>query len=312
MSKSRDAFRTISEVAELLDTPAHVLRFWETKFSQVKPVKRAGGRRYYRPGDVALLAGIRQLLHDDGLTIKGVQKVLREQGVKHVAGIAPPSELLEEDTASAPPPQEAAFEASATEGAAGEMAEVDRSVAVASGAGDAAVEEPMPLDEPAAPQESATVLPFAQLASAQDPEPEPEAPVSEKSDEDPAQDEMPVLAATTPLFPESEDPAPHAPQQTALWDEDPEAVTALETKGSAPDALPGFLTDSLEERGAAPLPEAVLPELPDLDALPLPAPGPLALLADVRHVAPERAAELSAQLVALQAFVAARQGAEPT
>jgi len=89
MSKSRDAFRTISEVADLLDTPAHVLRFWESKFTQVKPVKRAGGRRYYRPGDISLLSGIRTLLYDDGLTIKGVQKVLREQGVKHVAALAP-------------------------------------------------------------------------------------------------------------------------------------------------------------------------------------------------------------------------------
>ena len=87
MSKSRDAFRTISEVSDLLDTPAHVLRFWESKFTQVKPVKRAGGRRYYRPADVALLAGIKKLLHDDGMTIKGAQKLLREQGVKHVLAI---------------------------------------------------------------------------------------------------------------------------------------------------------------------------------------------------------------------------------
>jgi DNA-binding transcriptional MerR regulator len=88
MDKSPDAFRTISEVAELLDTPAHVLRFWESRFPQIKPVKRAGGRRYYRPADVELLTGIRKLLHDDGLTIRGVQKVLREQGVKHVSGLS--------------------------------------------------------------------------------------------------------------------------------------------------------------------------------------------------------------------------------
>jgi len=88
MSKSAEAFRTISEVAEVLDTPAHVLRFWESRFSQIKPVKRAGGRRYYRPADVALLGGIRRLLHDDGLTIRGVQKILREQGVRHVAAFA--------------------------------------------------------------------------------------------------------------------------------------------------------------------------------------------------------------------------------
>jgi DNA-binding transcriptional MerR regulator len=87
VEKSAEAFRTISEVADLLDTPAHVLRFWESRFSQVRPVKRAGGRRYYRPADLALLGGIRKLLHDDGMTIRGVQKILREKGVRHVAAL---------------------------------------------------------------------------------------------------------------------------------------------------------------------------------------------------------------------------------
>ena len=77
-AKSEGAFRTISEVAEELDVPQHVLRFWETKFGQVRPLKRGGGRRYYRPEDVALLKRIRTLLYHDGMTIKGVQKVLRE------------------------------------------------------------------------------------------------------------------------------------------------------------------------------------------------------------------------------------------
>lgn len=89
MGKSPDAFRTISEVSEWLDTPAHVLRFWESKFTQIRPVKRAGGRRYYRPEDMALLGGIKTLLHDQGMTIKGVQKLLREQGVRHVASLGP-------------------------------------------------------------------------------------------------------------------------------------------------------------------------------------------------------------------------------
>lgn len=87
MEKSAEAFRTISEVADVLQTPAHVLRFWESRFPQIKPVKRAGGRRYYRPSDIALLSGIRRLLHDDGMTIRGVQKILREQGVRHVASL---------------------------------------------------------------------------------------------------------------------------------------------------------------------------------------------------------------------------------
>jgi DNA-binding transcriptional MerR regulator len=88
MAKSPDAFRTISEVADWLGIPAHVLRFWESKFTQVKPVKRAGGRRYYRPGDMQLLGGIKKLLHDDGLTIKGVQKILRESGIAHVSELS--------------------------------------------------------------------------------------------------------------------------------------------------------------------------------------------------------------------------------
>lgn len=80
--KSASAFRTISEVASELDVPSHVLRFWETKFAQVRPLKRGGGRRYYRPEDVTLLRRIRSLLYDDGYTIKGVQKLLREGGLK--------------------------------------------------------------------------------------------------------------------------------------------------------------------------------------------------------------------------------------
>ncbi|SEL32244.1 MerR family transcriptional regulator [Pacificibacter marinus] len=95
MDKSPDAFRTISEVADWLNTPAHVLRFWESRFSQVKPVKRAGGRRYYRPSDMVLLGGIKKLLHDDGMTIRGVQKLLREHGVRYVASMSPQIDGIE-------------------------------------------------------------------------------------------------------------------------------------------------------------------------------------------------------------------------
>lgn len=84
MDKAPDAYRTISEVAEDLDLPQHVLRFWETRFGQIKPLKRGGGRRYYRPDDVELLKGIRHLLYKEGYTIKGVQRILKEQGVKAV------------------------------------------------------------------------------------------------------------------------------------------------------------------------------------------------------------------------------------
>jgi DNA-binding transcriptional MerR regulator len=87
LDKAPDAFRTISEVADDLDIPQHVLRFWETRFTQIKPMKRSGGRRYYRPDDVDLLRGIRRLLYGEGYTIRGVQRILKEHGVKSVQGL---------------------------------------------------------------------------------------------------------------------------------------------------------------------------------------------------------------------------------
>ncbi|MCF6302279.1 MAG: MerR family transcriptional regulator [Devosiaceae bacterium] len=87
MGKSAEAFRTISEAAGELDLPQHVLRFWETRFTQIKPLKRGGGRRYYRPEDVLLLKGIRHLLYDQGFTIKGVQRILKEESPRHVIAI---------------------------------------------------------------------------------------------------------------------------------------------------------------------------------------------------------------------------------
>lgn len=89
MAKGPEAFRTISEAAEELDVPQHVLRFWETKFSFIRPMKRAGGRRFYRPQDIAVLQSVRRLLHDEGYTIKGVQKLHKEQGVRRLMDDAP-------------------------------------------------------------------------------------------------------------------------------------------------------------------------------------------------------------------------------
>lgn len=107
VDKSPDAFRTISEAADELDVPQHVLRFWETRFTQVKPMKRAGGRRYYRPADVELLKGIRSLLYKDGYTIRGVQKILKEDGAAYVAGVGRGDiepRKREDEMATAPPP----------------------------------------------------------------------------------------------------------------------------------------------------------------------------------------------------------------
>src|SRR5215203_5806435 len=99
IDKSPDAFRTISEVAEDLDLPQHVLRFWETRFTHIRPLKRGGGRRYYRPDDIDLLKGIRQLLYGQGYTIKGVQRILKQDGSRFVQSIG-----RGERTIAAPPP----------------------------------------------------------------------------------------------------------------------------------------------------------------------------------------------------------------
>jgi DNA-binding transcriptional MerR regulator len=121
VEKSPDAFRTISEVAVDLDVPQHVLRFWESRFREIKPMKRGGGRRYYRPDDVSLLRGIRHLLYGEGYTIRGVQRIIREQGVKFVQAAGHPvrthtdvDELIEE--IDAPDSAAAASEAERSRG----------------------------------------------------------------------------------------------------------------------------------------------------------------------------------------------------
>lgn len=103
MAKSPDAFRTISEAADEVGAPQHVLRFWETKFAFVAPVKRAGGRRFYRPQDIAVLKGVKRLLHDEGLTIRGVERLHKAQGLKRILGVEGESPAA----AAAPRPVEA-------------------------------------------------------------------------------------------------------------------------------------------------------------------------------------------------------------
>ena len=108
MAKGPEAFRTISEAADELGAPQHVLRFWETRFSFIRPMKRAGGRRFYRPQDIVVLRGVQRLLHDQGYTIKGVQRLHREQGLRRIVAAADgsaPSEPMAgaADLATAPP-----------------------------------------------------------------------------------------------------------------------------------------------------------------------------------------------------------------
>ena len=115
MEKAPDAFRTISEVADEIDVPQHVLRFWESRFSQIRPMKRGGGRRYYRPDDIDLLRGIRHLLYGEGYTIRGVQRILREHGSAFVQNVwrvgAEPAPPPREEDADLPAPAEDRAEA---------------------------------------------------------------------------------------------------------------------------------------------------------------------------------------------------------
>ena len=211
MDKSPDAFRTISEVADWLGTPTHVLRFWESRFGQVKPVKRAGGRRYYRPADMALLGGIKKLLHDDGLTIRGVQKILREEGVRHVSSFSAPVDGLDIEP---PEPQPAP----------------DNVVSL--GASDPApVAEPPVQAEaaPAPPQPNPEPAPTPTAAEAPAPQPPSDDTVApEQGDESPATDDhipaflrAPLGSPATTADPEPEPEG--APQDLAAAE-----ITALE------------------------------------------------------------------------------------
>ena len=230
MAKSADAFRTISEVADWLETPAHVLRFWESKFSQVKPVKRAGGRRYYRPADMKLLGGIKRLLHDDGMTIKGVQKLLREQGIKHVSGLSQPlgdaadDDMLDAELVQATPTEEPAA-----------ILTFSR-----------AESEPEPVEKPPA-------------QTAQPPEPEADdAPVlpSFMQRRDPAPDAAAPEPARDVPQPEPE-PEPEPPKRPAIVsvpadpdDNKPASPGILARLGTLPHPLSEELTDRLSQLAA--------------------------------------------------------------
>jgi DNA-binding transcriptional MerR regulator len=143
LEKAPDAFRTISEVADEIDVPQHVLRFWESRFAQIRPMKRGGGRRYYRPDDVDLLRGVRHLLYGEGYTIRGVQRILRDEGTTFVqnvwrAGAAPPPPLSGDDSeefadqAAEPGPSLFGFASSSREDSIEEPAAERREPAIAS------------------------------------------------------------------------------------------------------------------------------------------------------------------------------------
>ncbi|TCO72498.1 MerR family transcriptional regulator [Rhodovulum euryhalinum] len=253
MEKSPEAFRTISEVAAWLDTPAHVLRFWESRFTQVKPVKRAGGRRYYRPADMMLLGGIKKLLHEDGLTIRGVQKILREEGVRFVAALSPPLDenaagmlieghAMRVEDAGTESPSDAFAEAPMLEEAEPEAAPVVR------------------LARRPRPEPDEAILPGLELAP---PQAAPEPDVAEAA---------PVIPAFRRHAPPSETGQPAAPATP-----DPPAAEA-ESESAAftePDA-DAFTVPDLEPdiALAEPEPEDAAMTGPEPEALPEPEPEP--------------------------------------
>ena len=273
MAKSADAFRTISEVAEWLDTPAHVLRFWESKFAQVKPVKRAGGRRYYRPQDMRLLGGIKKLLHDEGMTIKGVQRLLREKGVKHVAALS--QHLAGEDAADAVDMAPAAEPA--------QVVDFHRETQPFGGTGDDrtdAAPEPEPAERPAAPEAAAAgwqppgespppePVPENDAPSVDDkpaPAPdEPEAAPDPGTQEPPAPAE-PAPAARIPAFLNRPD-APTKGDESADLAQEPEP-----TPEAQPEPEPESTTAETPRQGPPPKPESrpaptpLAADVPDTD-----------------------------------------------
>jgi DNA-binding transcriptional MerR regulator len=203
--KSPQAFRTIREVADWLGIEAHVLRFWESKFSQIRPVKRAGGRRYYRPADMKLIGGIKVLLHDQGLTIRGVQRRIQDDGVAEVSALSPP--LDEELEAQAALTIEAEAEERDEALPATGFVDIEALAAPpepepAPGPPEAeAPAEPEPEEETAAEPEPE---PVSEEPPTPEPEPEPEtAPVSEEA---PEPDPVPVAARQ-----QHDDSAPDSP-----------------------------------------------------------------------------------------------------
>ncbi|WP_299626012.1 MerR family transcriptional regulator [uncultured Tateyamaria sp.] len=231
MSKSADAFRTISEVADWLGVQTHVLRFWESKFTQIKPVKRAGGRRYYRPADMLLLGGIRKLLHDDGLTIKGVQKILREEGMAHVADMSGP---LDDETA-----------AQIDGDLVAESDFVEAELAPASAAEDTVTPFP-PVTAPA---------PLTYNLPDPEPEPEEQPPMTAEAPLTPSQEHVtaePDLAPSLFSEPEPElTPAPDEPAEVQMEVETPAQVA------QAADPEPSLVAEP--EPAVNPEPEAAAP-----------------------------------------------------
>ena len=282
VTKSADAFRTISEVAEWLGVQTHVLRFWESKFSQVKPVKRAGGRRYYRPSDMLLLGGIRKLLHEDGMTIKGVQKILREEGMAHVADLSPP---LDDVTAAQVDGDLVAGDGAVEiEMAPVDVAEAQDSPMEALAAPDAPAAEDAPAEPDAAPFPADPALEEADLAT----ETDAEAPFPSDPSFDP--DATPAADAEAVSVHAAPDPGPEPDRvepETAFEPEpDPEPqpdaspVQVHFDPVTETDPLAATATDNIEDAAPLDKDEETTPTLPGFMRSPSSTPAPVAETAE--------------------------------
>lgn len=305
MAKSADAFRTISEVAEWLEVPAHVLRFWESKFSQIKPVKRAGGRRYYRPADMLLLGGIKALLHDEGMTIKGAQKLLREQGVRHVSDLSQPLDEVTKGEASnialnvAPERSEPAKVLNFERGSNAPPAAPAPAPPEILDAPEDQTAETAEAEHTASPAETDSPIPQDARLPDETPAPPPADPEPQQGAPDDANHDATDTAS-------EQQPEEQQPQVTG-----PDGDIIAETAPPEPDAQAATEPAAEPEPEAAalkeptPLPQPDLPE--DATDKVSADPGPLAALADLPHpISPETAARLGPVLARLSALGAAK------
>lgn len=311
MSKSPDAFRTISEVADWLGVQAHVLRFWESKFTQVKPVKRAGGRRYYRPNDMLLLGGIKKLLHEDGMTIKGAQKMLREQGTAAISAMSHPVDGDFDETDLIEASAESDIEVT-PDPAEGMVVPFPKSQASA----------PAPTMESDDSDSLLSRMEVPSGSSDQTPEVAGETP-----SDDAAEDELAPLTASEAVAEDDDDFEEFGLGSAATTTAETPADPALTVSEPADDtaALPSFLNRRLapaqpeaeepataaeaDDSTAAPAPRAEPPKPRIVDAPDPPShdqiafvPGPLARFAQGAPITPERAPELAAVLADLRAW----------
>ena len=337
MAKSSQAFRTIREVADWLDVKAHVLRFWESKFPQIKPVKRAGGRRYYRPGDMELVGGIKVLLHEQGMTIKGVQDLIRDEGIGHVSALSPPVDTLDFD--DAPSDEIAAWDRELADDSV-EEAEV---IAEAPPSAGIATLNPEPLAElpaadPVAEEASAPIEPpLVEVPEGPAPaEPEEPAethaldPVSAPDDSEAGFDlerelaELEATLASAPAEQPSEpefsfEPPESAPAAASMPPAEPVRPAADPEPASQPEGLPPQMAAPAEPEVPAPVESAVLAAEEPQATLPdpmAPTDAPMiALMADFADLTaripalPEAQRAALAPLLARSADLAARLSA---